>query len=358
MKVQVYLSPIAAAAAALCSLCVQAQTASGATPGAKEETQSVVISAQKRLQSAIDVPMSVTSLNAQAIENAKIDNVYNLVAVVPGLMITAVDPPGQGTSMSMRGLGNSVFNMGFDPAVGTFVDGISRSRGGLLAASDLFDLERIEVLKGPQGTVFGKNTTAGMVHIISKRPSFKGLDGEASLTYESFNTWRAKFASNINVSDDLALRVATTKAKGDGWMTVVPSGQKIHGANRDAIKLSALWKPTKDFEALLIVDRSSLDEVCCVPMRLVNDPRTVSSNLDLAKAVGSTIISPANIGALQVESNLPPVFKAQDRGVTLNLSWDVGGAKLTSITGQRRYSDSNLKDNDFSGVDMLRSNDS
>ena len=356
MRTLVRLTPIAAAAA-LASLVGSAAMAQPAP--STNESQSVVISAQKRLQSTQEVPMSVTSLSTEALEINKVDNVYNLVAVVPGLSITAVDPPGQGTSIGLRGLGNSVFNMGFDPAVATFVDGISRSRSGLVAASDLLDIERVEVLKGPQGTLFGKNTTAGLLHMISKKPSFKGLDGSASLSYESNNTMRAKVASNIPVSLTLAFRVAATAAKGDGWMTVVPSGQKIHDQDRQAVKAQMLWKPSANFSAHLIADYAKLDEICCVPMRLVNDPRTTARNGTLAGAAGSTIVDPANIDGLKVESNLPPRFKAEDKGLALDMNWNLGGGlSVASLTGWRSYSDNNLKDNDFSGVDMLRSNDS
>ena len=356
MKTLARLTPTAAAAALACLV---SATAMAQSAPATAEVQSVVISAQKRLQSTQDVPMSVTSLGAEALEVNKVDNVYNLVAVVPGLSITAVDPPGQGTGIALRGLGNSVFNMGFDPAVATFVDGVSRSRSGLVAASDLLDIERVEVLKGPQGTLFGKNTTAGLLHMISKKPGFKDLDGSASLSYESNNTVRVKVASNIPVSNTLAFRVAATAAKGDGWMTVAPTGQKIHDQDRQAVKAQMLWKPGADFSAHLIVDYAKLDEICCVPMRLVNDPRTTARNGSLASAAGSTIIDPANIDGLKVESNLPPRFKAEDKGAALDLNWNLGGGlSLASLTGWRSYNDNNVKDNDFSGVDVLRSNDS
>jgi outer membrane receptor protein involved in Fe transport len=242
--------------------------------------------------------------------------------------------------------------------VATFVDGISRSRSGLVAASDFLDVERVEVLKGPQGTLFGKNTTAGLMHLISKAPGFKGLDGQVSLGYESYGTWRAKLSSNIPVSKELAFRVAGNVAKGDGWMTVVPSGQKIHGLDRSAVKLQMLWRPSAAFKAHVIADYAQLDEICCAPMRLINDPAAVATNLPFAAAAGSTIVNPPDLKALKVESNLPPEYKARDQGVSAELAWNLpNGLSVTSLTGWRSYKDSNIKDNDFSGVDILRSND-
>lgn len=360
MSLTARYTPVALAVwAILASGAAHAQAQSDSKPKAEDKLETVVVSASKKVQRMQEVPATVASLNAEMLENAKIDNVYNLTALVPALQITAVDPPGQGTGMALRGLGNAVFNMGFDPTVATFVDGISRSRSGLVAASDFLDVERVEVLMGPQGTLFGKNTTAGMVHMLSKKPIFEGMDGSASISYESYGTLRAKAAGNFVASPELAFRLAATAAKSDGWMTVEPTGQKIHNLDRKAVKGQVLWQPTATFSAHMIVDAAELDEVCCVPMRLVNDPAAVAINKGLATAVGSTIIENANLDALKVESNFPPEFKARDKGVSLELQWELSPAvTATSLTGYRTYSDSNVKDNDFSGVDILRSNDS
>lgn len=346
------ITPVATAALA----CLLLPTAHAQQTDA--DAQTITVTAQKKTQRIQDVPMAVTAIGGDSLEKSNIENIYNLTVAVPGLAVNAVDPPGQGTGIALRGLGNSVFNMGFDPAVATFVDGISRSRSGLVAASDFLDIDRIEVLKGPQGTLFGKNTTAGLVHLISKKPGFSGLDGSASIGYESYGTWRAKVASNIPVNSELALRIAANAAKGDGWMEVVPSGEKIHGLDRKAAKLQALWRPSKTFKAHVVFDYADLNEICCAPMRLINDPAAVATNLPFAQAVGSTIVDPPNLDALKVESNLPPKYKARDTGATAELTWNLSDSlSVTSLTGWRSYKDSNVKDNDFTGVDILRSND-
>ena len=355
MLYAVRFTPLAlAAVTCLASAPASSQPSAAAADG----VQSITVTAQKKAQRVQDVPMSITAIGGQALEDNKIESIYNLMTVVPGLSATAVDPPGQGTGLALRGLGNSVFNMGFDPAVATFVDGISRSRSGLVAASDFLDVERVEVLEGPQGTLFGKNTTAGLVHLISKAPGFAGRDGHLSLGAESYGTLRAKIASNIPVSKELSFRIAANTAKGDGWMTVVPSGQKIHGLDRSAAKLQMLWQPSPAFKVRVIADYADLDEICCAPMRLINDPAAVATNSPFAAAVGSTIVNPPNLGALKVESNKPPAYSARDQGLSAELSWNLAnGLSVTSLTGWRSYKDKNVKDNDFSGVDILRSND-
>jgi len=238
--------------------------------------QSITVTAQKREQSLQDVPSSITAVTGASLERNSVSSIYNLQAVVPSLQVVTVDPPGQGTSIMLRGLGSSAFNMGFDPAVAVFVDGVSRSRSGLVAASDFLDLERIEVLKGPQGTLFGKNTTAGILQMISRKPDLNSRDGSASLSYESYNTLRVKGSINVPVSDTVAMRLAASQAKGDGWQTIQPTGEKLANLDRSSVKAQVLIAPTKDFSAHLIFDYANLTEKTAVPMRLINDPTAVA----------------------------------------------------------------------------------
>ena len=200
---------------------VSAMLGSSIAVAAGPELEQIVVTAQKREQSVQDVPISISAVSAAGLERNKVDSIFSLQAVVPGLQVQAVDPPGQGTAFALRGLGNSVFNMGFDPAVATFVDGIYRSRSGLVASTDFLDLDRVEVLKGPQGTLFGKNTTAGVVHLISKKPDFNAVSGLVEVGGEEYSRFRVKAAINLPASDTLAFRLAANVAHGDGWLKVV-----------------------------------------------------------------------------------------------------------------------------------------
>ena len=174
--------------------------------------EEVIVTAQKREQSLQQVPISVSVINATMARNNIIRDVYDLQVVVPALQVQAVDPPGQGTAFALRGLGNSVFNMGFDPAVATFVDGVYRSRSGLTASSDMVDMARVEILKGPQGTLYGKNTTAGLINFITNRPDLESLYGEAQVDYESYNRLYLKGYVNVPLSETAALRFSGTYA--------------------------------------------------------------------------------------------------------------------------------------------------
>jgi iron complex outermembrane receptor protein len=324
------------------------------TPAFSQVLEEVVVTAQKREQSLQDVPISVAAVTAVSLEQNRIQTIFSLQTIVPGLQVQAVDPPGQGTAMAIRGLGTSVFNMGFDPAVATFVDGIYRSRSGLVASSDFLDLERVEVLKGPQGTLFGKNTTAGLVHMISKKPDFDGVSGTAEAGFEDYNRYRLKASVNLPAGDRAAFRLAGSYANGDGWMKVI-GGKDIHDLNRWSVKAQMLLQPIDTLSIHVIADYAEANELCCAPMRNRNDPNTVAINGPLAAAAGSGIVDPPNLDRLVVDLNVPPRFQAKDGGISAEVNWKVGDMTVTSLTGYRDYEDSNTKDNDFTGVDMLRS---
>ena len=336
------------------ALLLAAPTLAAQQPALEE----IVVTAQKREQSLMDVPISVTAVSGEALAANLVTDIYDLRTAVPALEVNAVDPPSQGTAFALRGLGNSVFNMGFDPAVAAFVDGVYRSRSGLLSASDFLDLERVEVLKGPQGTLFGKNTTAGVIHFISRKPDFEGPGGMVEAGFEEYGRYRIKGSVNLVASDSAAFRFAATYAQGDGWLDLINSGEEIHDLDRFALKAQALFNVSDNLEVHVTADYATLSEICCAPLRNVNDPLSPFVNGAAAAAAGSGIVNPPDLDALVAESNLPPEYEADDAGISVQATLELGGMTLTSITGWRNFEDTNVKDNDFSGVDALRSNQS
>lgn len=315
----------------------------------------MIVTAQKREQSLQDVPIAISAIGSEDLKANLVTDIFDLRAAVPSLEVRGVDPPSQGSSFAIRGLGTSVFNMGFEPTVGAFVDGVYRSRTGLVAGSDLLDIERIEVLKGPQGTLFGKNTTAGVVHIISKKPDLDEFEGEASLSYEENNRARLTGIVNVPLADNLATRWALTYGTGDGYIDNRTSGEELHDVDRFSIRGQLLWEPTEDLSIRLIGDYSEVDELCCIPLRNQNDPNSRATNLMLAESIGSTIIDPADLDGLVVANNVEPKLEVEDLGVSVEIDWNIGDLTLSSVTGYRNYEDENFKDNGFTGVDILLS---
>jgi outer membrane receptor protein involved in Fe transport len=331
----------------------------GAALSNAAQLEEIMVTAQKRVQSVQDIPISISAVSGEAMENALVADIFDLRAVVPALEIRAVDPPSQGTSFAIRGLGTSVFNMGFEPTVATFIDGVYRSRSGLVSGSDLVDMARVEVLKGPQGTLFGKNSTGGVVSFYTNPPVMDETSGEVQLGYEEYNTVRANAILNIPLADGVAAaRIVASIANGDGWVDNKVNGNEIHDRDRWNIRAQLLFEPTEDLNIRLIGDYAELDEACCTPLRNENDPRTGAVNRPLAESIGSTIIDPADLDDLDVALNADPSLDAEDKGLSADINWELGGMTLTSISAWREYEDEGYKDNDFTGVDVLLSDQS
>ena len=329
----------------------------GSSVHAQSALEEVIVLAQKREQSMMDVPIAVTALTGEQLQAAVVNDIFDLRASIPALEVRAVDPPSQGTAFAIRGLGTSVFNMGFEPTVATFVDGVYRSRSGLLASTDLIDMERIEVLKGPQGTLFGKNTTGGAVTMYTNKPELGETSGYLRASYEEYNRTRLSGVLNLPLSDTAALRLAGGWAQGDGWMDNKATGNEIHDLDRWNVKAQLLFMPNDDLSVRIIADYAELSEACCAPMRFVNDPRSGAVNGAAAAEIGSTIIDPADIGDYNLALNTDPKLDAEDKGISAEINWTLAsGLTLTSISAYRSYEDENYKDNDFTGVDVLYSN--
>lgn len=321
------------------------------------ELEELIVTAQKREQSTLDIPISVAAVSSAAIEANIVRDVFDLRVLAPSLEARTVDPPSQGASFSIRGLGTSVFNMGLEPSVSTFVDGVYRSRSGLIAASNLMDLERVEVLKGPQGTLFGKNSTAGVVQFLSKKPELDASNGFVDASFNDLGQANIGGVYNFSTGENSAARISANVHKGDGWLDEVNSGETYQDRDRYSLRGQLLIQPSEQLEIRLIADYAELDENGLWPVRLVNDPRTSAANSALAAAVGTQIIDPANPSDLKASSNFISTYEAKDMGLSAEINYDFGEVTLTSVTAYRDFEDANYKDNDFTGVDILNNED-
>ncbi|MFM7783767.1 MAG: TonB-dependent receptor, partial [Gammaproteobacteria bacterium] len=206
-------------------------------------------------------------------------------------------------------------------------------------------------------TLFGKNTTGGVVAMHTKKPDLKETSGSVELSYEEYERLRANGVLNLPLSEGTAaLRLTGSWAKGDGWLDNVVTGNEIHDTDRYSLRAQLLVLPNEDLSIRVIADYAELDETCCTPLRYVNDPRSAGLNGPTAALVGSRIIDPANIEDLDADLNIDPQLDAKDKGLSAEINWDIGEVTLTSISAWRDYQDSNYKDNDFTGVDVLYSN--
>ncbi len=310
----------------------------------------IVVTAQKREQSLQDVPIVVTSVNAQQIQDAGVRDIKDLTIVAPGLTVTSTSSSAV-TTARIRGIGTVGDNPGLESSVGVVIDGVYRPRNGV-AFSDLGETDRIEILKGPQGTLFGKNTTAGVINILTKRPS-STLSATSEATFSNFDGFGASISLNGPIVDDkVAARLYVAARERDGYYkTAGPDNndQKFYTG-----RAQVLFTPTETLDVNVSLDYTKRDERCCGAVQIKNG---ATAAIIQALAPGG-IANPIDIDAFRDYSNRSFLKTVVDEGGAVEANWEtpwLGGAKLTSITALRHWKQTGGSDVDWTSADILYS---
>jgi outer membrane receptor protein involved in Fe transport len=314
----------------------------------------VIVTAQKREQRLQDVPVAVTVLNAQQLERLGVRSVKDMTLLAPGLNATTNGDEAT-TTVRIRGIGTVADNAGLEDAVGIYIDGVYRPRNGV-GFNDLGELADVEVLKGPQGTLFGKNTVAGVIQINTLRPSFK-FGGDAEFDVQNYNGWGGSASvTGPIVGDVLAGRFYFSAHNRDGYLPVVqPPGGTIPAQNDEHMYTARgqlLYAPNDDFKINVIGDYTRRDDHCCTAVGYQNG---FPAGLQDAFFPGS-IINPVSQNNLTADINFGPVEHIRDEGISAQVDWNTpwfGGAKLTSITALRDWRDAAETDSDYTGADLV-----
>jgi iron complex outermembrane receptor protein len=234
---------------------------------AQEGMDEVVVSAQKRTERIQDVPMAISAISGQALENRKIEGAADLQGAIPNLNIVAAPVSGLISATSIRGLGTGQPSIWMDPAIGMYVDCVfvGKNQGALF---DMLDLERVEVLRGPQGTLFGRNTLGGAVSFVTRKPSGQ-FSGNVGLEIGNFGRVVQKVSVDTpKINDVLSLTIAARKEKQDGWLNNPAAADKWGNRDREAFKLNAKFDVSKDTKVYYSIDRSNINETT-TPMSLI-----------------------------------------------------------------------------------------
>jgi outer membrane receptor protein involved in Fe transport len=330
-----------------------AQAPTEAPPaGGPRTIDEIVVTAQKRTQNLQDVPIVVTAVNAQQLQDAGVRDIKDLTIVTPGLTVTTTSSNAI-TSARIRGVGTVGDNVGLESSVGVVIDGVYRPRNGV-AFSDLGDLERIEVLKGPQGTLFGKNTSAGVINVITKRPEFE-YHANAEAIASNYNGFGASVSlTGPIMADKLAGRLFLAGRARDGYYAVV-GGPTTNDQNFWTSRGQLLFRPTDDIDINIAADYTERNERCCGSVQILNaaGPTAVLNSI-----VPGAIANPPRPGDFDVYLTHNDLKKVVDKGVQAQVDWSLdalGGATLTSITGLRDWKQSGGTDTDATLVDILYS---
>lgn len=321
-----------------------APAATGTTDG-----EDIVVTATKREQTLLDTPVAVSVTSAGTIEQAQIRDLKDLQSVVPSLRVNQLQSSAN-TNFIIRGFGNGANNAGIEPSVGVFIDGVYRSRSAAQIA-DLPDLKRIEVLRGPQSTLFGKNASAGIISIVTAGPAFK-FGGSAEATYGNYNAVVLKGVVAGPIGDTLAFSIGGNYNRRDGYAHDVRQNRDVNDRNRYGIRGQLLFQPSADFKLRLIGDYDKIDENCCVAGNLVNGPTGAIINA----LAGGTGLDPANAFSYRVYNNFPSSNRIENYGGSLQADYNFGKVALTSITAYREIKADTNQDSDFTGADLLGRN--
>jgi iron complex outermembrane recepter protein len=335
-----------------------AQQTPAETPAASDED--IIVTAQRREQRLQDVPLAVTSIGGDILERGRVTSVTDLQTSTPGLNATTGNRPATSTSFSLRGVGTSGNDPGLEAAVGFAVDGVPRARSGT-GLGDLVDVERIEILRGPQGTLFGKNTSAGVIQVTSRDPNLQAVDGFMDMTVGNYNLARFRGAVNLPLAQDkVGMRVSFGYNRRDGFINDPLAGTSYNDRNRFAITGRLLFEFSPDVHLLIAADYAETDESCCQSVRLTNAVATGGGNAAyvgllsaLASSHGNSYPVTPSMQSYATSVNAPITNANRDRGIMARFTAPVGAASLTSITSYRQFTDFVQNDVDFSGADLV-----
>ena len=323
----------------------------------------IIVTAQKRQQNIQDVPISVIALSAQELKDGGVSDIKNLQSLTPGLTVTSTTSENV-TTARIRGIGTVGDNPGLESSVGVVIDGVYRPRNGV-GFGNLGEIEQIEILEGPQGELFGKNNDAGVISIVTKRPSTTfGVTAEA--TGGNYNDREVNASVTGPLGDIAAARFYAGYQKRDGFMDINTglgpnNDNKTDNRNLYTMRGQFLITPTDAVNFLVIGDYSKRNESCCgaVPLNdgpfvgIVNALASVPPLGGKAGAVGLAS-PPLPHFSRQAYANQPVTQQIRDLGISGELNWDLGFGKLTSITAWRDNTIVAGNDVDYTGIDIVQ----
>src|SRR5947208_13236028 len=225
------------------------------------DTSDIVITATRRNEALSDVPMAVSAVTAQQLRYTGASDIRQLNQVAPSLLVSSTSSEAGAGVARIRGIGTVGDNPGLESSVGVFIDGVYRSRAGV-ALTELGPLDRIEVLRGPQGTLFGRNTSAGLISIITAKPRFTP-EVAAQIDVGNYDMKRIEVSATGPLTSTIAARFDAVYMKRDGFLQDVISGRDLNDRNRWLLRGQLLYQPSANFSFRLIGDVSRLREECC-----------------------------------------------------------------------------------------------
>ncbi len=326
----------------------------GASAADQPIIEEVIVTATKREQSVQDVPIAVTAISSEALDRAGVQDLRDLSTVATSFNMNTSQTESQGATLRIRGVGTTGNNIGLESAVGVFLDGVYLSRPGV-ALGDLMDVEAVEVLRGPQGTLFGRNTSAGALNIRTKAPNLVENEFFANFTAGNFSSSNIQLGASGPITENLAYRLSGAVRNQDGFLDST-TGAESRDRDRWLVRGQLLWAPSDTLEVRLIGDYSEADEQCCDAVILSESPSVGLGSFTAAglPANGGVVVSGRSAFNGR-DSNAEQFENPNEQwGVSAEVNWEINDAMtLTYIGAYRDFDADSVQHSDFVGLDVF-----
>jgi len=323
------------------------------TATADQSGSDIIVTARRRSESAQDVPLAIAVVSAEQLDQTGAFNVNRLQQLTPTLQFYSSNP--RNTAVNIRGLGVpfGLTSDGFEQGVGIYVDDVYYSRVAS-ATFDFLDVAQIEVLRGPQGTLYGKNTTAGAINIQTNQPTFD-FEGKAEVSLGNYEYQQARLALSGPITDKLAARIAFSGTSRGGTIRNVKSGQDIQSLDNIGVRAQLLWEPNSDLKIKLVGDYNKQDAICCGSVFVRTGATQRPLNRQFAALAAAQNYVPPSTNPFDRLSDLDSTLNAGNviAGAALKATWDVGPGTLTSVTAWRTWDWKPENDRDFTGLSIV-----
>ena len=306
----------------------------------------IIVTASKRSQTLQDTPVAVSVTSAAQLEESQIRDLIDLQSSVPSLRVSQLQSSAN-TNFIIRGFGNGANNAGIEPSVGVFIDGVYRSRSAA-QIGDLPNVERIEVLRGPQSTLFGKNASAGVISIVTQKPQFE-FGGSAEVTYGNYDAITVKGDVTGPISDTIAFSIGGSYNRRDGYAQDLKLDTDVNDRNRWGVRGQLLFEPTDALSIRLIGDYDKIDENCCIAGNVIAGPTVAITNA----LAGGPSVDANDPFSYDVYNNFLSSNKIKNYGGSAQIDYDLGNLALTSITAYRKMQADTNQDSDFTSADLI-----
>lgn len=321
---------------------------------ADDQSGVIIVTATLRSENLQEVPIAVTAFNAESLEDAGVRDIRGLDNVSASFNLNSTQTESGGTTLRVRGVGTTGNNTGLESAVGIFLDGVYLSRPGI-ALGDLLDVQQVELLRGPQGTLFGRNTSAGALNIKTAKPNLNRFEGFANATYGNFDLYNIQGGVSAPIVEGVvAVRVSGAYRKQDGTVKST-TGAESNNRDRYILRGQMLWEPSADLSVRLIADYQKSDENCCDAV-ILQETSLVAAGAYAAVGLPANGGAPAS-GFRTQKTRTSNGQEFRDRikqyGVSGEVNWDLNGVQLTAITGYRDSKAMSRQESDFINLNVF-----